>query len=95
VQNITDIDDKILKRANEQGITMQELADTYIKAYAEDMAKLNILPADRYPRATEFINAMIELIQKLEAQATPTALTGMCTMRWKNSRTTANCRGGN
>jgi cysteinyl-tRNA synthetase (EC 6.1.1.16) len=38
VQNITDIDDKILKRANEQGITMQELADTYIKAYAEDMA---------------------------------------------------------
>ncbi len=68
VQNITDIDDKILKRANEQGITMQELAETYIKAYEEDMAKLNILPADRYPRATEFVPAMIRLIQALEAQ---------------------------
>jgi len=76
VQNITDIDDKILKRANEQGITMQELADTYIKAYAEDMAKLNILPADRYPRATEFINAMIELIQKLEAQGYAYSING-------------------
>jgi cysteinyl-tRNA synthetase len=68
VQNITDIDDKILKRANELGITMQELAETYIKACAEDMAKLNILPADRYPRATEYVPAMIRFIQELEAQ---------------------------
>jgi len=68
VQNITDIDDKILKRANQQGIAMQELAETYIKAYAEDMAKLNILPADRYPRATEFVPAMIQMIQELEAR---------------------------
>ncbi len=68
VQNITDIDDKILKRANEQGITMQELAETYIKFYEEDMAQLNILPAVRYPRATEFVPEMIHLIQELEAQ---------------------------
>jgi cysteinyl-tRNA synthetase len=68
VQNITDIDDKILKRSIEQGVSMQELAETYIKAYDQDMDKLNILRADRYPRATEFIDAMIALIQQLEAQ---------------------------
>lgn len=68
VQNITDIDDKILNRAKERGLSMEELADIYIKAYNEDMKKLNILPADRYPRATEFIPAMIDLIQQLETR---------------------------
>ncbi len=65
VQNITDIDDKILKRSQERGTTMQAIADQYIAAYNEDMAKLNIQPADAYPRATESIPEIIELIQEL------------------------------
>ena len=65
VQNITDIDDKILKRALERNTTMQAIADRYIAAYDEDMAKLNIAKADDYPRATESIPEIIELIQQL------------------------------
>ncbi len=65
VQNITDIDDKILKRAQERNTTMQAIADQYIATYDEDMAKLNIDKADDYPRATETIPEIIELIQQL------------------------------
>ncbi|NJM28268.1 MAG: cysteine--tRNA ligase [Pseudanabaena sp. RU_4_16] len=65
VQNITDIDDKILNRAKERGKTMEEIAGEFIDAYNEDMAKLNILPADEYPRATQSIPAIIDLIQQL------------------------------
>ena len=65
VQNITDIDDKILKRAQERNSTMQAIADQYIANYNEDMAKLNIAQADDYPRATETIPEIIELIGQL------------------------------
>ena len=52
VQNITDIDDKIIDRANKLGVATQELADKFSDSYFADMASLNILPADVYPRAT-------------------------------------------
>ena len=65
VQNITDIDDKILKRAQERNSTMEAITDQYIAAYNEDMAKLNIAQADDYPRATEAIPEIIELIGQL------------------------------
>lgn len=65
VQNITDIDDKILKKAQENNTTMQAIAEQYIASYDEDMAKLNIAKADEYPRATESIPEIIELIQQL------------------------------
>ncbi|OIP75495.1 MAG: cysteine--tRNA ligase [Oscillatoriales cyanobacterium CG2_30_44_21] len=65
VQNITDIDDKILKKAQENNTTMQAIAEQFIAAYDEDMAKLNIDKADDYPRATETIPEIIELIQEL------------------------------
>ncbi|BBC23098.1 cysteine--tRNA ligase [Pseudanabaena sp. ABRG5-3] len=65
VQNITDIDDKILRRALERETTMQAIANQYIATYDEDMAKLNIAKADDYPRATETIPEIIDLIQKL------------------------------
>ena len=65
VQNITDIDDKILKRAQDLNTTMQAIADRYIQAYDEDMAKLNIAKADDYPRATHMISEIITLIQQL------------------------------
>jgi cysteinyl-tRNA synthetase len=65
VQNFTDIDDKILKRAQAEGSTMQAVSDRYIAAYFRDIRRLNILDADEYPRVTEHIAAIHDLIQAL------------------------------
>ena len=67
VRNITDIDDKIIKRAAESGETLQALTQRYIDAMNEDFAALGILPADHEPRATEYTeNARIQdMIQAL------------------------------
>jgi cysteinyl-tRNA synthetase len=65
VQNYTDIDDKMINRANEQGITVPELADRFIKAYEEDVAALRVRPADVKPKATDHIPQIIELIERL------------------------------
>ncbi|MDR3149691.1 MAG: cysteine--tRNA ligase [Oscillospiraceae bacterium] len=64
-QNFTDIDDKIIKRANEEGISSAELAEKYIAEYQTDAEGLNIRPATFRPRATESIGNIIELIQLL------------------------------
>ncbi|MGB6298469.1 MAG: class I tRNA ligase family protein, partial [Rivularia sp. (in: cyanobacteria)] len=53
VQNFTDVDDKILKRARVEGSSMEAVAEKYIKAYFDDMARLNVKEADEYPRATQ------------------------------------------
>jgi cysteinyl-tRNA synthetase len=66
VQNFTDVDDKILKRASEEGSTMEAIAEKYIAAYFEDADRLNILRADSYPRATHIIDGMQRLIHELE-----------------------------
>lgn len=66
VQNFTDIDDKILNRARQEGSTMQEVADRYTQTYFEDMARLNILEADEYPRATHTLDGIKRLIHELE-----------------------------
>jgi len=66
VQNFTDIDDKILNKAREEGSTMQEVADRYTQAYFEDMQRLNILDADEYPRATHTLDGIKRLIHELE-----------------------------
>jgi cysteinyl-tRNA synthetase len=68
VQNITDIDDKIIDRANESGIPASELAEKYTRSFFEDMDALNISRADIYPRATEEIPKIIEVIQGLVAK---------------------------
>ena len=65
VQNYTDIDDRIIARANHLGIPTKELAEQLIAEYAAEMAGLNILPAHVYPRATEEIPTMIEIISRL------------------------------
>ncbi len=65
VQNVTDIDDKIIERANRLGVSTSELAEKYSSSYFEDMDALNIVPADFYPRATEEIPKMIDVIQGL------------------------------
>ncbi len=68
VQNFTDIDDKILARAAEEGTTMEAVSERNIAAFREDMAALNILPADRMPRATRCLDAIRALIGTLEAK---------------------------
>ncbi len=65
VQNITDVDDKIIKKANDEGVTTAEIAQRYARAYLEDIQKLKILPADVNPRATVHIDEMIALVERL------------------------------
>ena len=65
VQNFTDVDDKMINRANQEGITVKELADRYIAEYQTDARGLNVLEADIHPKATENIDAIIELVSKL------------------------------
>ncbi|MBI2860881.1 MAG: cysteine--tRNA ligase [Chloroflexi bacterium] len=65
VQNITDIDDKIIDRANRLGIPPKDLAERFTSSFFADLEALNIEPADVYPRATEEVNKMIEVIQGL------------------------------
>jgi cysteinyl-tRNA synthetase len=66
VQNFTDIDDKILKRAREENSSMEVVAEKYIQAYFEDMSRLGIKEADEYPRATHSMNGIQKLIHDLE-----------------------------
>ena len=68
VQNYTDIDDKILNRANEEGSSMEAVSERNIEAFEIDMGRLNILPADRMPRATGCIEGIQTLISELEAK---------------------------
>ena len=66
VQNFTDVDDKMIKRANEEGITLKDVADKYIAAYFEDTAKINLKEEGMIrPKATEYIDEMIKLVEIL------------------------------
>ena len=66
VRNITDIDDKIIARANENGEPIEALTERFIAAMHEDCEALGILPPDREPRATEYVDSMLDLIADLE-----------------------------
>jgi len=66
VQNFTDIDDKMIKNANSEGITVAELAERFIKEYFVDAKGLNIREATVHPKATENIDAIIDTVKKLE-----------------------------
>ena len=68
VQNVTDVDDDIIRRARELGTTWDHLADKETALYADDMAALNVLAPDVFPRASQTIPKIIALIVKLEAQ---------------------------
>ncbi len=66
VQNFTDIDDKMIRRANEEGITVKELGDRFIEEYRKDAAALGVLPATIHPRATEHIGEIIKMVRQLQ-----------------------------
>ena len=75
VRNFTDVDDKIINRANQENVSSKEISERYIAAFHEDMDKLNVRRADMEPKATDYIGEMIELCEKLiskgHAYATP------------------------
>ena len=66
VQNFTDIDDKMIRRANQEGITVKELGDRFIREYYQDAKALGIRPATVHPRATEHIAEIIQLVKTLQ-----------------------------
>lgn len=65
VQNFTDVDDKLIKRANEENTTVEQIAKRYIDEFWVDAKGLNIMPADVHPKATENIDAIIGIIETL------------------------------
>ncbi|MBI2598898.1 cysteine--tRNA ligase [Candidatus Curtissbacteria bacterium] len=65
VMNITDIDDKIIKRASDDGVDFRQITEKYEKAFRDDLGKLNIIPAGHFPKATDNITSMIQFIEVL------------------------------
>ena len=66
VQNHTDVDDKIIQKANEEGKSTEDISKYYIDRTTEDMISLEIMKPDEMPKATEFIDGMISLIFQRE-----------------------------
>ena len=65
VSNFTDVDDKIIKAAQEEGVSCETITERYIAECKKDMASLNVRPATTHPQATKEIDGMIEMIKKL------------------------------
>src|SRR5712691_9587361 len=65
VKNYTDVDDRIIRKANEEGVSAREISERYIEADRVDMASLGVLEPDVQPKATEHVGRMIELIEEL------------------------------
>ncbi|MGL4796493.1 MAG: cysteine--tRNA ligase [Paraclostridium sp.] len=76
IQNFTDVDDKIIKRSNEEGITPEQVADKYINEYFIDSDGLGIKRASVHPRVTDNINEIIEFIKELEEKGYAYAVNG-------------------
>lgn len=65
VSNFTDVDDKIIKKSIEEGISSQEVSERYIKECRQDMEHMNVRPATTHPRATQEIDGMVDMIRSL------------------------------
>ena len=65
VSNFTDVDDKIIAKANEEGVSSKEVSERYIKECQKDMTGMNVKPATTHPKATEEIGGMVEMISTL------------------------------
>jgi cysteinyl-tRNA synthetase len=68
VMNLTDVDDRIIKRAAEAGVSIRQYTDDYIRAFMEDRAALNLEPPEHFVRATDHIDDMVRLIERLIAK---------------------------
>ena len=87
VQNFTDIDDKLIKRANEENTTVKELAEKYIGEYKIDAGGLNVREATIHPKATENIDKIIEIVKTLEDKGYAYAVNGDVYFRTKKFNT--------
>lgn len=67
VMNITDVDDKTIKRSREQGMSIRELTETNTDRFFQDLKTLRIVPADHYPKATDYVDDMIAMVETLVA----------------------------
>ena len=72
VSNFTDVDDKIIAKANEEGVSAQEISERYIKECKKDMEGMNVKPATTHPLATQEIDGMIDMIETLIEKVMPT-----------------------
>lgn len=84
VQNFTDIDDKMINRANKEGITVKELGERFIAEYFKDAEALGIKPATIHPKATENIDAIIDVVKRLEEKGYAYNVDGNVYFRTKN-----------
>ncbi len=66
VMNLTDVDDKTIRGASEAGVSLRDYTDRYIEAFFEDLDTLRVERAEHYPRATEYVPHMVDLIRRLE-----------------------------
>jgi cysteinyl-tRNA synthetase len=76
IKNYTDVDDRIIRRANEEGVAASVVSERYIAEYQKDMASIGVQPADVEPKATEHIPQMVALIQRLIARGVAYVLEG-------------------
>lgn len=65
IQNFTDVDDKIIKKANDEGVCASDISEKYIAEYKKDAENLNVMPADIHPKVTENMDTIIKLIEVL------------------------------
>ena len=65
VQNFTDVDDKIIKKANEEGVEASEISEKYIKEYEKDAKGLNVRPATIHPKVSQSMDMIIDIVQHL------------------------------
>ncbi|KAA0251349.1 MAG: cysteine--tRNA ligase [Acidobacteria bacterium] len=65
VMNLTDIDDKTIRGAVAEGVSLREFTEKYVGTFFEDLKTLNVSPADRYPRATDHVEEMVEVVRRL------------------------------
>ncbi len=68
VMNLTDVDDKTIRGATREGVSLREYTDRFVAAFFEDLETLGVEPAEHYPRATEFIPQMVEIVERLREQ---------------------------
>ena len=86
VMNFTDVDDKIIDRANRLGVDPFELADKYIEEFKKNLQDLNILPATEHPQATDEIDAIIDMVARLLANDTAYEVDGDVYFRVEKSK---------
>lgn len=93
VQNFTDVDDKMIRRANEEGVTVAELGDRFIEEYFRDADALGVKRATVHPRATKHIGEIIGMTKSWRPKDWPMRWTAMCITIRTPSRAMASCPG--